>query len=157
MVTVSSKPFPREKFTVSLVCCEELLTNQEICLHTESNTQIAYFNILEAGMTIVAVNLPSLWYYMKHSSPEGVLRSVRSKLSIGSHRSSHESGRDSTDSGHQRGGQSVDTNSYRSDFVESAKTLTEAYALTDIVAAPTPQASEDIYVNHSFQRTEEPV
>ena len=33
-------------------------------------------------MTIIAVNLPSLWYFLAGVSPERVLRSVRSMVSI---------------------------------------------------------------------------
>ncbi|CAF9921783.1 MAG: hypothetical protein GOMPHAMPRED_002398 [Gomphillus americanus] len=42
------------------------------------------FIVLEAGFTIVAANLPSLWYFTTGVTPAGVLRSVRSLVSLGS-------------------------------------------------------------------------
>ncbi|MCJ1318955.1 hypothetical protein MMC15_004287 [Xylographa vitiligo] len=58
----------------------------------QSSSQLAYFNILEAGMVIIAVNLPSLWYYINNVTPKSVLRSVRSVLSLRSQRTtSHHS------------------------------------------------------------------
>ena len=58
---------------------------------TESNVSGAFFQILEAGLVIIAVNLPSLWYYVAGVTPDRVLRSVRSMLSLRSPRGSQNS------------------------------------------------------------------
>lgn len=55
-----------------------------------TETQLAYCIILEAGCTIIAVNMPSLWYYMSGISPESIVRSVRSLVSLGSGHSSQQ-------------------------------------------------------------------
>ena len=47
-----------------------------------------YFNMLEAGISLTAVNFPSLWLYFTNILPETFLRSVRSVLSLGSTRGS---------------------------------------------------------------------
>jgi hypothetical protein len=52
----------------------------------QSNTSWAFYVILEAGLTMIAANLPSLWCLTRDISPESVLRSVRSLISV---RSSH--------------------------------------------------------------------
>ncbi len=51
------------------------------------NTKAIYLSTLEAGLSLIAVNLPSLWFLRKNVSPESVLRSVRSMISLRSNRS----------------------------------------------------------------------
>ena len=48
-----------------------------------------YLSMLEAGMPLIAVNLPSLWLLLTHVVPERVVRSMRSALSLGSQSRSH--------------------------------------------------------------------
>jgi hypothetical protein len=144
----------------------------------ESNTSWAYYVILEAGLTIIAVNLPSLWYYVNGVTPDRVLRSVRSVLSLGSGRGSQtsfKSGNSTTKQTTGQGvkrGQSLDTNSAHSDLVDrgdqpfpyhSKATPVETYAMTDMPGhrlphpEPIAHAGQGIQVNHSIQRTEEQV
>ena len=51
------------------------------------NTKSLYLSILEVGLSCVAVNLPSLWFLARKVTPEDVLRSVRSIVSLQSFRS----------------------------------------------------------------------
>ena len=51
------------------------------------NTKAIYLSVLEAGLSLIAVNLPSLWFLFSKVTPESVLRSVRSMISLGSERS----------------------------------------------------------------------
>ena len=71
----------RMVITIHLVTAGEAIDNEDIF---QSNTQWQYFIVLEAGFTIVAANLPSLWYFTTGVTPAGVLRSVRSLVSLGS-------------------------------------------------------------------------
>ena len=49
-----------------------------------TDTQSFYFAMLEAGMSVVAVNLPSLWLFFTSLMPEKLVRSVRSMISLSS-------------------------------------------------------------------------
>lgn len=51
------------------------------------NTKAIYLSTLEAGLSLIAVNLPSLWFLRQKVSPESFLRSVRSMTSVRSDRS----------------------------------------------------------------------
>ena len=52
------------------------------------NTKAIYLSVLETGLSLIAVNLPSLCFVFTRLSPEKVLRSVRSMISLRSDRSS---------------------------------------------------------------------
>jgi hypothetical protein len=47
-----------------------------------TDTRSLYFAMLEAGMSVVAVNLPSLWLFFTSLMPEKLVRSVRSMISL---------------------------------------------------------------------------
>ena len=49
--------------------------------------------MLETGLALIAINLPSIWGLTSHISIDSVLRSVRSLLSVHSHESSASSRR----------------------------------------------------------------
>lgn len=49
---------------------------------TVVNTKAIYLSVLEAGLSLIAVNLPSLWCLLNKVKPESVLRSVRSIISL---------------------------------------------------------------------------
>ncbi|CRG86468.1 hypothetical protein PISL3812_03474 [Talaromyces islandicus] len=57
----------------------------------QTNTILAFFVILEAGLNIIAVNLPSLWYFVRGITADRVIRSMRSVLSLASGRRSQTS------------------------------------------------------------------
>ena len=47
-----------------------------------ADTQGIYLSVLEAGLSIIAVNLPTLFFLRKHANPSKVLQSVRSVMSL---------------------------------------------------------------------------
>ena len=61
------------------------------------NTKAIYLSVLEVGLSLIAVNLPSLWFlFSKISKPQSFLGSVRSMASLCSYRSRGSSGRVNT-------------------------------------------------------------
>lgn len=70
---------------------------------TEAVTSAFFFTMLETGISLVAVNLPSLWLLFTSVTPEKVIRTTRSVLSLeslrirGSGRSGQSAGRDDGD------------------------------------------------------------
>ena len=46
--------------------------------------EVNFWSMLEAGLALIAVNLPSIWGLFTKVSPEAILRSVRSAVSIAS-------------------------------------------------------------------------
>jgi hypothetical protein len=122
---------------------------------------MAYYAILEAGFTIVTVNLPSLWYFVAGVTPESVVRSVRSIVSLGSGRGSNGSNNGASKiSVHHTtrepaAGRSLDTNSSRSNLTKNG---VESYAMTDMgVPPPIRNVENRIRIERNFQRTEEQV
>lgn len=55
--------------------------------HSIINTKALFLSLLEVGMACIAVNLPSMWFLISHVTPEAVLRSIRSVVSLQSLRS----------------------------------------------------------------------
>lgn len=60
---------------------------------TVVNTKSIYLSVLEAGLSLIAVNLPSLWSLFSKVTLEKVRRSVRSMISLASGRSQFSSQR----------------------------------------------------------------
>ena len=46
------------------------------------NSEKIYLAVLEYGLSLIAVNLPSFWYLLSHTSPEKMLRSLQSIISL---------------------------------------------------------------------------
>lgn len=61
----------------------------------KQNTTAIYFCVLETGLSLIAVNLPTLFFLRKHANPKKVLRSIRSVVSLRSTESGKGSGRPS--------------------------------------------------------------
>ncbi|CAG8979098.1 hypothetical protein HYALB_00000229 [Hymenoscyphus albidus] len=57
------------------------------------DSEAVWFSMLETGFALIAVNLPSLWGLISQFSPESIIRSVRSLISLRSNLSSHHSTR----------------------------------------------------------------
>jgi hypothetical protein len=53
------------------------------------DTETIFWSNLEAGLSLLAVNLPSLWAIINKTSPERILASLRSIISLRSLRSNH--------------------------------------------------------------------
>jgi hypothetical protein len=138
--------------------------------HLETNTILAYFAVFEAGMTIIAVNLPSLWYYLRGISPDRALRSVRSVFSLHSGHDSQTSvksatARDRHPIQSSTGvGPSSESNSSHNDVVGRGDqqfgypkdSSLESYAMSDVPhPKPVAEGGDGIQVKRSIQRTEE--
>ena len=50
--------------------------------HNLAYTTLIWFSVLEAGIALVAVNLPSLYFVLQRGSPEKALASARSAISL---------------------------------------------------------------------------
>ena len=91
------------------------------------DTAEVFWSILEAGLCLLAVNLPSLWFYRHNLSPESMLASIRSAISLRSLRSNHSGALPS-----RKDNQSAHSASSQTKFA-SAET-SEAYAMRDVEA-----------------------
>ena len=61
----------------------------------KQNTTAMYFCVLETGLSLIAVNLPTLFFLRKHANPSKVMRSIRSAVSLRSNDSEKSSRRPS--------------------------------------------------------------
>ena len=68
------------------------MTRSDSLLAVEDTGGIFWSN-LEAGLSLLAVNLPSLWAYVNKATPEGIIASIRSIISLHSLRSNGSSNR----------------------------------------------------------------
>ena len=59
----------------------------ELTARIVQDTTQVFWSILEAGLCLLAVNLPSLWAYRRKISPDDLLASIRSAISLRSFRS----------------------------------------------------------------------
>lgn len=95
------------------------------------DTLEVYWSMLEAGVGLMAVNLPSLWAYVNKISPERVLASIRSVISLSSLRSTGTSRSHTGTTGHQQlDGESIASKSSRRDFLRAENV--EAHAMHDV-------------------------
>lgn len=97
------------------------------------NTKQLYLSVLENGLSLIAVNLPSLWCLFTKYQLESVLRSVRSILSLRSNVSATSMGKPSShlplSSLDKNEGAS---NSSQSHFAHLEAQPVETYAMRDI-------------------------
>ncbi|CAG8970975.1 hypothetical protein HYALB_00007643 [Hymenoscyphus albidus] len=123
----------------------------------QTNTQNAYYMILEAGFSIVAVNLPSLWYFTVGVAPERVLGSVRSMASLNSGRSLQDSSKrtrtveDHVTRDASSGERSLD-NSASILNKHGADTVVETYDMVDVESGL--RNPDGIHVERNFHRSE---
>lgn len=52
-----------------------------------ADTKVYFYGVLEVGMATFAINLPSSWFLISKITPESVVRSIRSMISLQSIRS----------------------------------------------------------------------
>ena len=90
-------------------------------------TQAIYLSVLEAGMSLVAVNLPSVWFLFAQITPEKILRSVRSMISLRSRPSNSSVNKSHAPYKKESGGSS--SNFY---LAHPATRSLETYAMHDI-------------------------
>lgn len=106
--------------------------------------------MLEAGISLLAVNLPSLWLIFVRVTPETILRSMRSVASLGSSRDSNRSKASSV-----RAKSSGDVESRRKSTTSASAssssankpgldpTGAESHALCDVERPPVPEIPVD--------------
>lgn len=71
----------------------------------ESLTTLAYWIMLEAGISLIATNLPSMYFVIKKESLQSFASSIRSRISLGSLRSQRSnSGTEESSCSKQRNG-----------------------------------------------------
>ena len=107
------------------------------------DTQLLFWSMLEGGLALIAVNLPSIWGLFTKISPEAVLRSVRSAVSLGSR-----------GSGDSKNSRSSHENIVHKDGREYGA---EAYAMHDMDMANHNQQQplpESIVVSNSITQTD---
>lgn len=100
---------------------------------TVVNTKAIYLSVLETGLSLIAVNLPSLWYLLTKVKPESILRSVRSMISLRSQRSATSSNKQGSHSPLSSLGKNGHVpSSSQSHFAHPEAQFTETYAMHDV-------------------------
>lgn len=108
------------------------------------DTKVLFWSMLEGGLGLIAINLPSIWGLFTKISPDAVLRSVRSMVSLRSRSS---------------GGSKTSTTPYKQTNLSplASSHSTEAYAMHDIKTANhnhQPPLAESILVSSSITQTD---
>ncbi|TAQ89241.1 hypothetical protein B7494_g2429 [Chlorociboria aeruginascens] len=123
------------------------------------NTTCAYLIILEAGMTIIAVNLPSLWYYTLIMTRENFFRLTSFGSARGSQRFKRSNPSDYPTTGNQSTGEwplgNGSTENLNLD--RSVQGSMETYAMSAMDQRSMAEATMGIRVERTFMRIEEEV
>lgn len=118
------------------------------------DTEILFWSMLEGGLALIAVNLPSIWGLFTKISPEAVLRSVRSVVSLGSRGSGDSK---NTRTPYKQSKLSPSTSSHANIVYKDGKEHgAEAYAMHDLDMAnhnQQPPLPESIVVSNSITQT----
>ena len=122
------------------------------------DTQVLFWSVLEAGLGLIAVNLPSIWGLLTKVSPEAVLRSVRSLVSLGS----RHSGDSRASRTPYKQSKSFPSNSSNAGIIykDGKEFNNGAYAMHDVEYAnqhPPPPLPEGIVVSNSVTQTDSAV
>lgn len=105
-------------------------------------------------MCLIAVNLPSLWFYFSKLSPERVLASIRSAISLSSLRSDRGSGSRSRPGGSDHpppDSQSIQSKSSQTNFLVPENA--EVHAVYDVEAQKSTPTPGVIEVNSTVEQT----
>ena len=125
---------------------------------TVEDTELAFWSILEVGLALVAVNLPSIWSLFLHVDPTRILSAVRSIVSLDSTGSSDKSGKFHSTT-KEKSENSRPSTSSQADMVLTRRQdgQVEAMAMHDLEAGPkTPRQLQDprgILVEESLTQT----
>ena len=119
------------------------------------DTKVLFWSMLEGGLGLIAVNLPSIWGLYSKISPDAVLRSVRSMVSL---RSRSSGGSKTSTTPYKHATLSPLTSSRDNNFYsDKRERSTEAYAMRDIKTANNnhePPLPESILVSSSITQTD---
>lgn len=98
------------------------------------NSESIYLGVLEVGLSLIAVNLPSLWSLFSTITPERILHSVRSMISLRSVPSAGSMGGDGSRRSNRRPShfdERSHSSSSRSHVIKSDGHYFETYAMHD--------------------------
>lgn len=120
-------------------------------LSTEMLTKSVYFMLFEAGISLVAVNLPSIWLVFGTLAPKAILRSVRSVRSL----ASGVSGR-SRDSQYQKTADGQKSSTSVSSTADLSNPSSETYAMQDLEHPDVPHLpGNKIYIHNTIHLSSE--
>lgn len=104
----------------------------QLTVITVLDTLQVYWSVVEAGISILAVNLPSIWLYLFRALPEQLVASIRSVISLASIRTSGSGGSRSQTRLPSRSQPSVHSGSSQVKFASADSA--EAFAEHDVEA-----------------------
>ena len=93
------------------------------------DTESIFWSNIEAGLSLLAVNLPSLWAYVNKVSPERIIASIRSAISLRSLRSG---GSSNLSRSHVRIPENTETAAGTQDRIVAPQKGAESYAMQDV-------------------------
>ncbi|TGO38622.1 hypothetical protein BHYA_0071g00330 [Botrytis hyacinthi] len=115
-----------------------------------TNTKSIYLSILEVGLSCVAVNLPSLYYLSHKVTPENVLRSVRSIISLRSIGSQNSKGYQKSKS--SKDNQSVESPSLSNLRPDDVMAI-ETHAMYDLESTGQVSVPNDVHVTKTLSQS----
>ncbi|KAB8300847.1 hypothetical protein EYC80_002775 [Monilinia laxa] len=118
-----------------------------------TNTKSIFLSLLEVGLSCIAVNLPSLYYLSNKVTPENILRSVRSIVSLRSvgSRSSQNSKRYQKSRGSKEN-QSIDSPSL-SNLRPDDMGAIETHAMHDLESTGRVSVTDDVHVTKTLSQS----
>ncbi|TGO67701.1 hypothetical protein BOTNAR_0037g00380 [Botryotinia narcissicola] len=115
-----------------------------------TNTKSIYLSILEVGLSCVAVNLPTLYYLSHKVTPENVLRSVRSIISLRSIGSQNSKGYQKSKS--SKDNQSVESPSLSNLRPDDVMAI-ETHAMYDLESTGQVSVPNDVHVTKTLSQS----
>ncbi|THV52717.1 hypothetical protein BGAL_0071g00250 [Botrytis galanthina] len=115
-----------------------------------TNTKSIYLSILEVGLSCIAVNLPSLYYLSHKVTPENVLRSVRSIISLRSIGSQNSKGYQKSKS--SKDNQSVESPSLSNLRPDDVMAI-ETHAMYDLESTGQVSVPNDVHVTKTLSQS----
>ncbi|TGO14436.1 hypothetical protein BTUL_0053g00350 [Botrytis tulipae] len=115
-----------------------------------TNTKSIYLSILEVGLSCVAVNLPTLYYLSHKVTPENVLRSVRSIISLRSIGSQNSKGYQKSKS--SKDNQSVESPSLSNLRPDDVMAI-ETHAMYDLESTGQVSVPNDVHATKTLSQS----
>lgn len=107
----------------------DILTQLFLPSQSVELSRLLFFMVLEIGVGLVAVCLPSIWMVFSTMAPEAFLRSVHSLVSLASNGTRGSRGSKAL-RGHSRKGVTLQPNTSTSSFVPISGTASDAYEMS---------------------------
>ncbi|KAL9616258.1 MAG: hypothetical protein Q9160_008852 [Pyrenula sp. 1 TL-2023] len=123
----------------------EIKDNKLKAGNLDTEALLMFYTILSAGMCLVAVNLPSIWFlFTKAKIPEKVLESIRSLISLGSSLGGKDGDRSSGTVSKKGSGEAVRVNGIGNGNGKVELRLNEEVGGWELHALPAQHAKEDL-------------